>query len=306
MKSKTKPIRVGGQAVIEGVMMRSPERIAVAVRRAGGRIALRRYEFVSLGKKFRIFSWPVLRGAVMLVESMWWGVKALNFSGDVAMMDEAKTDTVKPDKRSAWSAAATILFALGIGLVVFFYLPLLLTEWIGVKGSFAFNLVDGGIRLVFFLIYLGLISLWKEVRRVFEYHGAEHKAVFAFEAGAELTTERVKPFSTHHPRCGTSFLLIVMVVSILVFACLGRPTTIGERLIRFLFVPVIAGLSYEIIRLSESGRNTVFGRLISAPGLWLQKITTQEPDDSQIEVAITALNAALGRPVGDVQEMAEA
>jgi uncharacterized protein YqhQ len=303
MKDKTKTIRVGGQAVIEGVMMRSPERIAVAVRRSGGAIALQRHEYVSLSHRYRVLHWPVLRGAVMLVESLWWGVKALNFSGDMAVADEAKTDSTKPAKRSAWGAAGALIFALVIGLVVFFYVPLLLTGLTGVKNGFAFNLIDGGIRLVFFLGYLGLISLWKDVRRVFEYHGAEHKAVFAFESGAGLSADRVKGFSTRHPRCGTSFLLIVMVVSILVFACLGRPENAAERLIRFLFVPVIAGLSYEVIRVSEKSSGSIFGKILTAPGMWLQGITTQEPDAGQIEVALTALKAALGQPVGAVEEI---
>lgn len=160
-----------------------------------------------------------------------------------------------------------------------------------------FNLIDGAIRLIFFLTYLGLISLWKEIRRIFEYHGAEHKSIFAFEEGKPLTLEEVKSFSTRHPRCGTSFLLVVMLVALMVFITLGKPQDLGDRLVRFLFIPVIGGISYEIIRLSGKKFGMKIAKILVAPGLWLQRVTTKEPDDSQLEVALVALKSALDRDV---------
>jgi len=289
-------IAVGGQAVIEGVMMRSPEYVATAVRRQDGKIVVKRDAFSSITKRIKFFGLPFIRGGIILIESMVLGIKALNFSADVAMVEEnEKAKDVKEKKPfiEKLVMAATIVFALGLGIGLFFYVPLLLTELTGVKSGILFNLIDGGFRLLIFLSYLLLISLWKEIRRVFEYHGAEHKSIFAFEDKLDLTVENVKPFSRFHPRCGTSFLLIVMLVSILVFVMLGRPDSITDRLIRFLFVPVIGGISYEIIRLAGKKFGTRLAKILIAPGLWMQKITTREPDDSQLEVALAALKSSL-------------
>ncbi len=296
--------QVGGQAVVEGVMMRSPEYVAVAVRRKDGRIVLKRDVYLSWTKRHRFWALPFIRGGVILIESLVLGIKALNFSGDVAMQEENEK---KQDKNGSKKKekpfldkvimGATVVLALALGLGLFFYVPLLLAELTGVQGGVAFNLVDGVFRLAIFLAYLALVSLWKEIRRVFEYHGAEHKSIFAYEHGRDLTVEGVKSFSTHHPRCGTSFLLVVMLVSILVFITLGKPTDLHSRLIRFLFVPVIGGVSYEIIRLSATERGRRLASILVAPGLWLQKITTKEPDDSQLEVALVALRSSLDLPV---------
>lgn len=297
MHMDKKPIKVGGQAVIEGVMMRSPEYVAVAVRKPDDRIVVRRDRFVSWAKKRRILGWPLIRGGVVLIESLVLGIKALNFSSEVAMAEaEDVKQKGKPPtgQQNKWLLAGTLILSLGMGFALFFYLPLLLTEWSGVKDGVVFNLVDGGIRLAVFLLYLGLISLWKEIRRIFAYHGAEHKSIFAFEAGRPLTVGNVREFTTHHPRCGTSFLLVVMLVSILVFILLGRPERIADRLVRFLFIPVIGGISYEIIQLSAKKWGRWIASTLTAPGLWLQRITTQEPDDKQIEVALAALKASLG------------
>ncbi len=298
---------VGGQAVIEGVMMRSPRAVAVACRKPDGKIVVKTENNVPLTQRFRFLNLPFFRGAVVLIESLIIGVKALVFSGDIAMLEENRKDgdtDAEPLQRvlhKTFREKARMFLMLGfsltLGLLLFFYLPLVLTDWLGVKSGFWFNMVDGAIRLVFFLIYLFAITLLKDIRRVFEYHGAEHKSIYAYENKVELTAENAARFSRFHPRCGTSFLLMVMIVSILVFLTLGKPDTIGERLLRLAFVPVIGGISYELIRLSDKGYRSRFWRVFILPGLWLQKLTTREPDHSQLEVAIVALKAALGEDV---------
>lgn len=298
MKQSNKKMTVGGQAVLEGVMMRAPERVAVAVRRNDGAIIVKNQKYHSVAKRFKFLGWPILRGAVVLIESIVLGVRALSFSSEVAMHEE----TEEKKKESKWSGVLmglTVFIAFAIGLLLFFYVPLLLTDLVGAKTGFTFNLIDGFFRLVIFLGYLFLIAQFKDIRRVFEYHGAEHKSVFTFENQEELTTSKAKPYSTHHPRCGTSFLFIVIMVSILVFMFLGKPDSISDRLIRLAFVPLIGGLSYELIRLSDKAQKTKIFRLFILPGLWLQKITTKEPDESQLEVALVALKTALGQDTSD-------
>ena len=308
--SKEKKIQVGGQAVIEGVMMRSPEFVSVAVRKEDGRILLKCDQFISWTKRLKILGLPLIRGGVTLIESMVLGIRALNFSADVAMKEEGKKGDKgvqqKKQQSNRWTQVtlgATVIFALVLGMGVFFYIPLLLTELTGVQSGVGFNLIDGSIRLIFFLVYLLLISQWKEIRRIFEYHGAEHKSIFAYEDGHPLTLAGVRQHSTHHPRCGTSFLLVVMVVSILVFIGLGRPHDLGDRLIRFLFIPVIGGISYEIIRLSGKKYGQKLSRILVAPGLLLQKITTKEPDTQQLEVALVALKSALNQKISQNVEI---
>jgi len=306
--SEKSSIMVGGQAVLEGVMMRSPDVVSVAVRKPDGNIIVKKEPFTSWTKRFKFLGWPLLRGGVVLIESMVMGMKALNFSSMIAMEEEEKTNPKKKnktDKESKKGTDLTIVFtmivAFGLGIGLFFYLPLILTEKTGVQTGLGFNLIDGLIRLTFFLIYLLLISLWKDIRRVFEYHGAEHKSIFAYENKQPLTVKSVKSYTTHHPRCGTSFLLVVMLVSILVFIPLGKPDNISERLIRLLFIPLIGGISYEIIRLSNSRYGKKISQILVAPGLWLQYITTKEPDDQQLEVALVALKAALNQDVGNAE-----
>ena len=299
--AEQKNIQVGGQAVIEGVMMRSPDYVSVAVRKADGVIVLKRDSFISWTKRYKVLGLPFIRGGVILIESLVLGVKALGFSAEKAMEEEEKTKQSKTKKKpkknsEKWSKASigfSVLLALILGFALFFYLPLFLTELMGVQSGVLFNLVDGAIRLLFFLIYLALISQWKEIRRIFEYHGAEHKSIFAFEDKKPLTIESVQSYTTHHPRCGTSFLLVVMLVALVVFVCLGKPQDVGDRLIRFIFIPVIGGISYEIIRLSGKKQGHKLARILVAPGLWLQKITTKEPDNRQLEVALVALKSAL-------------
>ncbi len=281
---------------MEGVLMRSPDSYAVAVRRPNGDIVVKKEPWETVTKKVKLLGLPILRGGVILIEAMILGVKALTFSGDIAMEEENKKNGKDTSKKSMWEqlwTILTVLFSFALGLAIFFYVPLLLTDLFNFESGFAFNIVDGIIRLVFFLAYIYLISLWKEIRRVFEYHGAEHKSVFAFEEKKNLTVDETRPFTTLHPRCGTSFMLIVMLTSILVFMFLGKPETIADRLMRLAFVPVIGGISYEFIRLSDKASQNPIARFFILPGLWLQKITTKEPDDSQLEVALVALRCAL-------------
>lgn len=291
---------VGGQAVIEGVMMRSPENISIAVRRPDGKIQVKIQPFNSITKRMRLLGWPIIRGAVVLFEALILGIKALSYSSEVAIA--AETNGQKDSSNSFWQnfyLIITLVFALGIGIALFFYLPLVLTDLTGVKSGIWFNLIDGALRMVIFLGYLLLISRFKDIRRVFEYHGAEHKCVFAFENARNLGIENVRAFSTLHPRCGTSFLLIVMVVSIFVFIFLGRPDDVSARFLRLSLIPLIGGISYEFIRLSEKGCRHPLLRFFILPGLWLQKITTSEPDDQQIEVALVALRTSLNMDTAD-------
>ncbi|MCJ7812400.1 DUF1385 domain-containing protein [bacterium] len=303
--NSSKKIMVGGQAVIEGVMMRSPEYVSVAVRKSNGQIVLKRDRHISWTERNKVLGLPFIRGGVVLIESMVLGIKALNFSSDIAMKELNKEKSKKKysDNMSKLWTGLTVVLALVLGMGIFFFLPLVLTELTGVKGGIIFNLLDGLIRLIFFIMYLGLISLWKEIRRIFEYHGAEHKSIFAYEQDQPLTLQGVRSFTTHHPRCGTSFLLVVMLVALIVFIFLGKPQDLGDRLIRFLFIPVIGGISYEIIRLSGKRFGKRFGKFLIAPGLWLQRITTREPDESQLEVSLVALKSVLNQEVGADVEM---
>lgn len=298
-------MQVGGQAVIEGVMMRSPYSVTVAVRKGNGEVLVKKNPFMSLTKKSRFLNIPIMRGAIALVETLYIGVKALTFSADIAAQEEENKERGKKFKEeevgknrkeriitSLWLALSIALGAF-LALLLFFYLPLVLTDLLDIKGGYLFNIVDGMIRISIFLIYIWLITIWKSMRRIFEYHGAEHKSIFALERGEELSVSNAKKYSTHHPRCGTSFLLIVMLVSIAVFIFLGKPHTIQERLIRLLYIPLIGGISYEVIKLSGKMGANLLARALIFPGLLLQRMTTKEPDDKQLEVAIAALKSSL-------------
>jgi uncharacterized protein YqhQ len=285
---------IGGQAVIEGVMMRSPQRVATAVRLADGTVEVKSREYRSLSRRLPLLSLPILRGAVVLVESLRIGVEALAFSAEAAV----KEDEVKPKEARRFGTLGlgmgfTVLISFALGFGFFFWLPLFLTERTGVRDPFLFNLIDGFIRLVFFLIYIVGIGFWGEMQRVFQYHGAEHKTIHNLESGLELTPENASKQSRFHPRCGTSFLFLVVLVSFIVFAFLGRPDTIGERLLRFALIPVIAGISFEIIRFAGAHGDKAWVRWISEPGLQLQRLTTREPSRDMLEVAIAALRAVL-------------
>jgi uncharacterized protein YqhQ len=298
---------VGGQAVIEGVMMKSPDRVATCVRKPGGEIAHRVEPYISMTKRHRALDIPIVRGALNLFEQLYLGISALTYSAEVASAQE--DEEVKKDRswKSSFVAGLTVVVALGAGLLLFFYLPLVIAGFAGAEGDISFNVVDGLVRLGIFFAYLAIINLWKEMRRVFEYHGAEHKSINALESGVELSVETVKKYTTRHARCGTSFLLVVMVLSIVVFIFMGRPENVADRLRRLLAVPVIAGLSYELIKLAGKKKSGVLMKLMTAPGLALQRFTTREPDEQQIEVALEALKHALGlkgdsRDVGSDQQ----
>jgi uncharacterized protein YqhQ len=293
-------IHVGGQAVIEGVMMRAPRSVAIAVRRPDGEIVVKKELVVPLSERFPIVKLPIIRGAVALFTSLIIGIKALNFSANEAMTEEEKDkEGVKEGggELSSWAMAGTMTVAFGFGICLFFLFPLYLTKlMVPVIGdnNIVFNLVDGVIRVIVFLLYIWVISRMKDIQRVFQYHGAEHKSIFAFEAGEDLIVENVRRFSRLHPRCGTSFLLIVMLVSIAVFSLIPKlwPFYLkaGSRII---LLPMIAGISYEFLKWSAANETNPLVKIIIAPGLGLQRLTTREPDDSQLEVAIRSLNEAL-------------
>ena len=309
-----KPRQIGGQAVLEGVMMRAPGSIATAVRRSDGSIIVKQAAFLSLTEKHKWLGIPVLRGAVGLIDMLYLGIESLNWSGEIAMMDaqrkQTKTNgngsfgTTSPKTQNRMGLILSLALALVFGLAIFFVTPLLITTKVFrlEQTAFAFNLVAGGVRMVLLLGYLLIISFLKDIHRLFQYHGGEHKAVFAFELRDDLLPDVVQRRSRFHPRCGTSFLLIVMFVAIVSFAFLDLivkqftgTMTLPLRLVTHLpFIPVVGGLSYEIIRFSAKHSTTWWGRILIAPGLWLQRITTKEPDNSQVEVALVALRCALG------------
>ena len=378
MSTPERDLIVGGQAVIEGVMMRTPNAYAIAVRKADGTIVNTAASLPKWSDKYPLLKLPVLRGGAVLVQSMGLGIKALNYSANEAFAEaeEAEAEEVKvalspaviegegdfagltgavpglfpvpTQKRSrdelkkgtTAAAAGSIVFALIFNVLLFVAAPLLLTNalFIGagwattpaaatapaptaetstpaaepeneawyssawstvrtylhpVRPSVAFNLIDGLIRMTFFLIMIFSFSLLKDIRRVFQYHGAEHKTVFTWEAGLPLTVENARPQPRQHPRCGTSFLMVVMLVAIVLFSVIKFDSLLLNFLIRIALMPVVAGLSYEIIRLSAKKESSWFFKIMTRPGVWLQNITTQEPDDKQLEVAIEALKESL-------------
>jgi len=286
------PISVGGQAVIEGVMMRSPTYYATAVRTPHGSIVIQKNRFIGLTRRFRFLNVPIVRGAINLVETMWIGIQSLSYSASQSMEDQ-DSPKQKTGIGATLSILGSIIFAFGAGFLLFFLLPLWLTELLPVDDGIAFNLIDGVFRLTIFLGYILLIARWKEMRRIFMYHGAEHKTIYAFENGNDLTVECARSYTRLHPRCGTSFLIVVMLTSILVFAFLGKPQDWGDRLFRFAMIPVIGGISFEFIKLSAKDNFARWMKPAIWPGLTLQKVTTQEPTDDMLEVAIAALDACL-------------
>lgn len=383
MSTNERDLIVGGQAVIEGVMMRTPNAYAIAVRKADGTIVNTAARLPKWSDKYPILKLPVLRGSAVLVQSMGLGIKALNYSANEAFADAEEAETkqvrvqltpaviegegdfagltgavpglfpVPTEKRSkdelkkggTAAAMGSIIFALIFNVLLFVAAPLLLTNalFIGagwapspvveasqtaapaagdnktttqtiaaasgpwysrgwrtvktylhpVRPSVAFNLIDGAIRMTFFLIMIFSFSLLKDIRRVFQYHGAEHKTVFTWEAGLPLTVDNARPQPRQHPRCGTSFLMVVMLVSIVLFSVIKFDSLLLNFLVRLALMPLVAGISYEIIRLSARKESGWFFKLITRPGVWLQNITTQEPDDQQLEVAIEALKESL-------------
>jgi len=286
-------INIGGQAVIEGVMMRAPRSMAIAVRRPSGEIVVKKDVVVPLSERFPLVKLPIIRGAVALFSSLAIGLKALNFSANEALVEEG----AEKEEMSPMVMWGTMAVALLFGVLLFFILPLYLTKLlvplIGTS-NIIFNLVDGVIRVAVFLIYIYSISRMKDIKRVFQYHGAEHKSIFAFEAGEQLTVENVGKYSRLHPRCGTSFLLIVMLVSIFVFSLIPKLWPFYLKAgARVVLLPLIAGVSYEFLKLSAKHSASRLVRALTAPGLALQRLTTGEPDEAQIEVAIRSMQEAL-------------
>ncbi|GAQ24041.1 DUF1385 domain-containing protein [Tepidanaerobacter syntrophicus] len=278
---------IGGQAVIEGVMMRGPKSTAIAVRKDNGEIVLKKDENHSISERYKFLKLPILRGVVSLIEMMIIGIQTLSYSATMAGYEEEETLTTKD---IAIALASAVLFA----VVLFVILPTVAVKFISanIKTPFLLSLAEGFLRIAIFVAYVAVISLMKDIRRVFEYHGAEHKVVHCYEHGEDLTPENAKKYSTVHPRCGTSFIMIVMIVSILLFSILGWPGIIARIVSRILLLPVVAGISYELIQLA--GRSSSpFLKILNTPGMWLQKLTTREPDDSQLEVAIAALKAVI-------------
>ena len=326
---------VGGQAVLEGVMMRSPHAWAIACRKPSGEVVTMSEPLERPSEKHKWMAWPIVRGVMTLGYAMNLGYRALRFSANVAiedMMDEEKdhgaTDASSVPPKSAlslsngrseaapaptpsaqsstrekaatlsnWLAAGNIILSLAFFIFMYKYLPLLAATEIkkidpALGGRIAFNLIDGGIRLVLFLLFIWGVSLWKDIRRVYQYHGAEHKTVFAFEDGKQLIPAEVQKYSTYHPRCGTSFLMTVMLISIGFYMLIPYTTFWARFASRIVLLPIIAGVSYEIIRFAAKHRGSLFA-LMTAPGLWLQRITTQPPSDEMAQCAITALDQAM-------------
>ena len=361
---------VGGQAVMEGVMMRTPSAYAIACRRSDGSIVTTAESLPKWSDKYKWLDTPVLRGGATLIQSMALGVKALNFSariyeedlkaqeesekaqiGDLAAapidgtLDDdflkAPVKVIMPDKKASaekagqsLSAVGSIVFALGFNILLFIVAPLVITNllfiglgwaeapviaadasiWETIKayvwrirldsfGSWiAFNLLDGLIRMVFFIVMIFSMSFLRDIRRVFEYHGAEHKTVFAWEKGDELTPENADRQRRQHPRCGTSFLMVVMLVAIVLFSVINFEATWLNLVVRIALMPLVAGLSYEVIRYAAKKESSAVFKAMTLPGLWLQNITTQEPDDQQLEVAIRALKESLKLEPSEVKE----
>lgn len=288
---------VGGQAVIEGVMMRAPHSYCVAVRKPNGEIVTQEASLPRVADKYPIFKYPVLRGVGTLGQAMSLGIKALRFSANASLDDGDKSRTEKPREISSWVMAANLLFSIAFFIFLYKFVPLYLTSLLekvypALEGRVAFNAVDGIIRLVIFLGFLFMISRWQDIHRVFQYHGAEHKVVFNFESGKPVTVENAQAFTTFHPRCGTSFLLVVMLISTAIYTLLPVDGFVGKFAARIVLLPVIAGLSYELIRYAAKNRQGMLA-LMTKPGLWLQKITTQPPSAEQTAIAIRALDGAM-------------
>ncbi|MCK4486781.1 MAG: DUF1385 domain-containing protein [Desulfobacterales bacterium] len=303
-KTKHKDIHVGGQAVIEGVMMRAPKSLAIALRRPNGEILIKDDRWHSLSERWSFLKWPFVRGSLIILEAMINGMQALTFSANQALEEQEES-------LGGWALFFIIFVGLGAGVVLFVVLPhvisCLVGRLFGVRlgvEHLLFHLIDGAVKIIIFLGYVWLISLSKEIRRIFEYHGAEHKSVYAYEAGEALTVENAKKFSTVHPRCGTAFILVVLLISIFSFSIVfpfvptlhNGPGVMNQMIaitIKVLFMFPIAGLAYEMIRFSSRNMDRGLIRLVILPGLWMQKLTTREPSDDQLEVALAALNRVL-------------
>lgn len=298
------PTSIGGQAVMEGIMMRGPERSAIAVRIPDGRIHMRTTPNKKLGKWAKI---PLLRGVVSFVTSLVQGTGTLMYSADVLEHYWPTEEGVEEDKlekwlnekfgeQKAWTLMVylSVAFAIVLSIGIFILLPTAIVDWAGrfVESPVILNLIEGLVRIALFIIYVELISKMEDIKRVFQYHGAEHKTIHCFEKGLELTPENAQSYYTLHPRCGTSFLVFVMVISLILFSLLGWPNLFWRITSRLLLIPVVAGLSYEVLRWAGRSDNWLV-KMLSIPGLYMQKLTTEEPDLEQLEVAIAAMKAVM-------------
>ncbi|MEW6055601.1 MAG: DUF1385 domain-containing protein [Bdellovibrionota bacterium] len=302
---------IGGQAVIEGVMMRSPHFLAIAVRKPNNRILIKEQPWKGWADRFPLLKKPFLRGVATLLESMVNGIEALSYSANVAVIHDPATKD-KPEELSTFAIFTSIFFAFVMGMALFVAAPHYLTVLVGRTGFFEagvqsplFHLIDGFIKVVFLVTYVYVIAAMKDVKRVFQYHGAEHKSIYAFEMGEELTVANARKHSTLHPRCGTSFLLFLLIISILVFSFLFplinatslSPNAIVNHtllvLIKIALMLPVAGISYEFIRLSANKMNNPIFKILIFPGLVLQKLTTREPTDEQLEIALASLKRVL-------------
>ncbi len=324
MKEKKKEIMVGGQAVIEGVMMRGPEYLATAIRRKSKEIELKKQKFISITKSNKFLGIPIVRGFTSLIEMMIIGFKTLTFSAKRAELDweeeekeKEKEKGKKQKKEKSESRRKTeeffsYIFAFGLAFLLFAFLPYQIAEWMKLaKTNIYFNLFAGVIRIIFFVLYIWLIGMMKDVKRIFQYHGAEHKSVYAYENNSNLKSDDVQKFSTLHPRCGTSFIFFVLLIAILIFSIvdtivakyLGVPSVLVRLGYHFLMMPFISGISYEVLKLSGKNIHHPFVKMMTAPGLALQRITTKPPDDEQIEVAVIALKCALEMDISEYQNL---
>ncbi len=295
---------IGGQAVMEGVMMRAPHSYCVTVRKSPGELVSTTEPLTNLGEKYPVWKWPMLRGLATLGQAMKLGMKALKFSADVQLAEEeakknpgAAAEGKKSAEMPQWAMAGQLAFSLVFFIVLYKFVPLWLTErlkdqYAVLDGRILFNLVDGVIRIAIFLTFMWAISRTKDIQRVFAYHGAEHKVVYNYESGKPVTVENAQAFTTFHPRCGTSFLIVVMLISMVLYMFLPFDTMLGKFAGRIALLPVVAGLSYELIRYAAKNKGSLL-TLLTLPGLWLQRITTQPPDDEQTAVAIAALDGAM-------------
>jgi len=287
---------LGGQAVIEGVMMRSPSLVAVAVRRPDGSLGFLERRFESVTRRFKLLGLPVVRGAVSLFETLELGITALNFSAEESAREVGAKAAEQPGMWMRALQFAIVVLSLAIGALLFVVLPARVTGWLGFHDRWRFGLVDGGLRLAAFVIYLWLLSRWREMARVLGFHGAEHKAIHALEAGAPLTPESVQSFPRLHPRCGTTFLFLVVMVSIVVFTFIGKPSSLVQHLLRLACMPLIAGIAFEFIRLSGKHFDRPLVRALAWPGMQFQRLTTREPDLEMCAVAIASLQKVMGDP----------
>jgi uncharacterized protein YqhQ len=294
--TKNNLITAGGQAVIEGVMMRSTDKVAVAVRTPNKKIVMKQENIQPLGKKYKILSWPLIRGVIGMAEMMVVGIKALNWSANQSLGEE--------EELTWWQLACTMLLSFGFAILIFKFVPLLIAEFANRSSALVqqyyllFNLIDGLSRIALFLLYIYIISFMEDIKRLFMYHGAEHKAVHCYEQyngdKKKLTVKNVQKFTTLHPRCGTSFILIVLILSVMVYSFIPKDYGFWAKLgLRLLLLPLLAGISYEILRFSAKYRENWLMKIIIWPGLMTQKLTTKEPKDDMVVVAITALKAVI-------------